>query len=691
MRLPWIIAALSSVLVLAWLSQQALDHPYQSSPRPTAATREQERDQRAQLEQQLDQSVSIHLQQPVSVRTWLAEFSREAGIAIEIADALPGWADEQTVELLIDDRPARTALDHLVDRAFCAWRIEEPAKLTVYPLDRYHAEHPAPKTVELQVLHPPSFSLPRWQLSESIRLLLDPDPELKRPNRFVASPGALVFAQPFDAQITTRDLFAKLQAQLDQAKALPKFGLAPDDPRLEPVELTALSNPRPSAKIQAALKQSLEADFDQVPLKECLARLTARSGIKIILPRKLDGDVPEDWPMTMRLSQPVSLKSILHLMLEPFATGFESTLDGEQIKIVANDSYYHGCRAYPVPDFGPAPPPGATDPLLWLLMNIVHKNSWSQFGGFAWIRRLDDVLLVYQSTFNHSRLTELLHALRMVRVGQAQTFRAWHTSPGRARVEQLLQQPLALHYVDVPLGDVATEIERRSGLRIELDRDLFFYNVENSLISCDLPERPLEENLLKLRPEGAPRNLNIVLEDSHVALTMNEAYSSYHSDCEVIDIRPFTRTGLQPAQLRRLLQFVVEPLETDSDLLGEYQDLLVVRQRRQMVAQVRHVLDVLHEHLLTGRTRGERGNLLTRRRLDWNDNDPELVLYAVDDLLAPRGKYSAAELLAQIKTWKVPNDEPDSELTIHMNRFLAGSLLPKHAETVAERLQLLRQ
>lgn len=132
--------------------------------------------------------------------------------------------------------------------------------------------------------------------------------------------------------------------------------------RLSPAEM----------EIQRSLEKPVDVQFDQRPLAEVMDTLSRLSGVPIYLDNAglaAEG-VTSNTPITIRLSQPISLRSALTLILEELKLGY--TIESEVLKIsseqvrethVYTKTYYVADLVIPIPNFLPGYDQGMTGAL----------------------------------------------------------------------------------------------------------------------------------------------------------------------------------------------------------------------------------------------------------------------------------------------------------------------------------------
>lgn len=123
--------------------------------------------------------------------------------------------------------------------------------------------------------------------------------------------------------------------------------------RMSPAEL----------QIREALKKQVEVSFENRPLKEVMETLGAMTGINIFLDTSgLSAEgVTSDTPVSLNLPQPISLQSVLDLILQQFRLGY--VIQNEVLRVTSEQAknsntiqttYYVADLVVPIPNFVPS-------------------------------------------------------------------------------------------------------------------------------------------------------------------------------------------------------------------------------------------------------------------------------------------------------------------------------------------------
>jgi len=144
--------------------------------------------------------------------------------------------------------------------------------------------------------------------------------------------------------------------------------------QLSPVEM----------EIQRSLSKPVEARFDGRPLQEVLDTLGRMSGVNVYLdPQGMHAEgVSSDTPVSLNLTQPISLKSALNLILEPL--GLSYVIQNEVLRITSEQTrdsntyakvYYVADLVVPIPNFVPSYNMGLPGALKESLNSLGYGNG----------------------------------------------------------------------------------------------------------------------------------------------------------------------------------------------------------------------------------------------------------------------------------------------------------------------------
>jgi hypothetical protein len=246
----------------------------------------------------------------------------------------------------------------------------------------------------------------------------------------------------------------------------------------------------PRERIERALKQSLQVEFDQTPLNEAVRELDRKTEAPILLDLAAlkragkDAAAPVSLPAT---SAP--LRAVLERMLEgsKLAWGVQ---DGVLVVTTPEEASNMVVTAvYPIQDMiaGPseATSPyfdrpvlgGDVDTMIKLITGLVEPNSWADVGAPGTIQPHAGALVISNTEQVQLEVQALLAALRETPVFDPnqpykpqEPIRAFPNSPADARTRKLLECPAALEVESQPLDEVLAQLAKRYGITIEIDR-----------------------------------------------------------------------------------------------------------------------------------------------------------------------------------------------------------------------------
>lgn len=690
MRWRWFIVMLGLLLVLAGGALAWRRHGHQAQQREQFA----EWQELQEVESRLNQLVEVRPGQRVPLKKWLDEFSRQTGLQI-VMHGEPEYysAEQRTIDLEVSQLPARNALDELGRACECTWRPDGAKSIGFYPCDLLSVP-PTIRTYQIDQSFSPEL---QQQIAEAVKSVVGPDSwsDVGGPGELVASPGRLVIAQRYDLHEPIREFLIALQDQLRLAAELPAVGLSADDPRLQSFALTAQA--RQFERTHTALEQRVSFNFNEKPLSECLAYFERVAGVKIRIPEMVAHELYPAKPVTLQLEN-VRLSMALELLLRDLGAFATTTFDGSALRIATFDQEESPenmlWRAYPVPDFRQAVRP-ELDPVAELLMNTIEADMWQDVGGPGSVQRIGNLLLVSQANRVHQKIPGFLHALRKVRAGEQSSCDVRSFSADREETLKRLQRPLALKYEDVALQEMMADLANRAKLRIVLTKRIEDVGIDaKTPVTCDLPERELEDNLYALL---RPLDLGFEVREDYLAITTADHVNSPDNlETEILDVRPLL-LSFSANELMKLLKCAVEP-DNWSDVGGpasieEFRGLLIVQGRPEILAQVRHVLAVIEQHLRQRAATTDYANLLTRSPRVSFPNTPLIHMYVVDDLLLPRDQFSGPALIEELsREHRLAANRTSGEYTLDVigNRFLVAALSPEFVAPLEAKLSKLR-
>lgn len=149
--------------------------------------------------------------------------------------------------------------------------------------------------------------------------------------------------------------------------------------RLSPAEM----------EIQKSLGKPVEVNFENRPLNEVVNVLSQMTGVNIYLdPQGLHAEgVTVDTPVSIKLSQPISLKSALNLLLEPLRLSY--VIQNEVLRVTSQQTrdsnvyakvYYVADLVVPIPNFTPTYNMGIAGALKESLSTLGYGGNGSPLG-----------------------------------------------------------------------------------------------------------------------------------------------------------------------------------------------------------------------------------------------------------------------------------------------------------------------
>lgn len=239
------------------------------------------------------------------------------------------------------------------------------------------------------------------------------------------------------------------------------------------------------ANIEAALEKSVTLEFVETPLKDVLAFLSQLAGQQITLDAKsLDNvGVGADAPVTLKLKD-LPLRSALRVLLRQLGL---SAVPRDGALIITSQEEAETDQRTDVldvvdlirPTEAAAPEDYDYDSLIDTLTTTVAPTSWSAVGGPGSIERFCGRLVIRQSAAVQSQIRQLLVAYRQAKkVAEEFVDRAppqasislRHGDPLVAKIQQTLDQSVAIKHVETPLEDVISHLRDSTKLNIILDR-----------------------------------------------------------------------------------------------------------------------------------------------------------------------------------------------------------------------------
>lgn len=691
-RNRWRIVAVCATIALALFAKRVYDQRAQSLER--IARCENERQQTAWL----DKTVEIKLTGDVPLSEWLADLSRQAGVKLllhksdEYRQAMPD------VCLPLPPQSARDALQAVALEVPLRWRPHD-GKLVVQLLANHEL---APVEIQTYLLRPSLSAAIQHQIAEAVETYIEPETWERVGGRstLLETPGQLVIVTHYDTHLRIRSFLDKLQTHLELAATIPVAGLSPDDDRLQPAELQ--SQFQNATKARRALEQKISLNVVEMPLKTVQARLSQELDVLIVASynQLSDRGIQPDDVVTLNVSNMRAATVIDLLFSGKGVTVIPLQGSSDVLHIVPySRKISQECLsvvAYPLADFVRGNAEHDLAQLAKVLQSVVDPANWQDVGGWGSVKRIDKSLLITQLPDNHLAIERCLLALREVRSGRHKRSPLPSQTSVRGQIVAKLQEPIALKYERVMLHEVLADLQRRTGLSFQIHNSIYDAGATPQMaVTCDLPAAPLSRNLPQLLSKAG---LHLRVHDDYLSVISRlEQDFGEEAVTEVIDARPLLRrskcTFGDFGQL--LMSAVGQSSWRDlggKDALHELDGLLVVRQTPTLLPQVLEIYQALENDWHRDQSKRQRSSFISGMQ---KDNFNLLTrLYAVDDLLKPRGKFSVDELKRELNIPPIPLPRPRraviNTLQIHCNRYLVARLYEEQLEPLETTLNELR-
>ena len=362
--------------------------------------------------------------------------------------------------------------------------------------------------------------------------------------------------------------------------------------------------------VWAALDRIDSVDFLDVPLDQVARTLSQRHEITIVLATATlaDAAIRTNTPVTIKLDN-VSLRTILREILAELKLTYY-VRSGGVIQITTPEDAEAQLTHW-VHDVGDLlgqhdqHGTGRFEPLIDLITTTVEPDSWDEVGGPGCICPFGHQRLIVSQTQDiHEQVEQLLSSIRAV-LSPAGARQMWLTPPEpmAVAIQRALDRPVTLSYRDVPLKDVCDQLTELLGVPLLMRKTLLedAAVAEDTPITIDLPPLPLRYALALLLSD-----LNLALEIGSEVLYVTTAEDAESSvEIRLLDVRHLTSPGaggIDERSLERLIRTEIRP-DTWEEAGGPgwmsyYRGLLGVTQTVEIQQEVRHLIDVLSEHLL---------------------------------------------------------------------------------------------
>lgn len=534
-----------------------------------------------QVECKLDRLVELKFVVEPSFDQWLAEWSRQSGLAV-MCDT-PNGAD---IGLQLHPLPAREALQTFCRTYEYDWIPEgEGIRLAAYP-------YATPLETRTYLVPLRRVDQREW-IAAACRFAPSHFDWQKRKE----SPSSLHLTTSHHQHVFFENYFARLSAALDHTQSLGKL-ISPSDPAWQPLFLE--SDPAALATALRLLQKPITLDVKELPIREFAKQLATQLDYPVFIDPDLTQWIELDAPVvTCHVAEfPLGELRIPaqshHLQLIPALSGHALLLVTDQYETTPERRLLF---AWPVPDLIEPRPllPDEQDPFEQLIGIVQTRGKMTREQSV-----LGNVLVVQDTLANQLRIQALLTAMREARSGMQGLVRRTQLQPKLPKNIAALDQPAELVYLNVPLAEVITDLQKRFGLTIEVE--VFSRDVTN--VWCHLPTQRLRDNLERLL---APYDLSLVVSGPRIQIvTQYEAVR--HQDVEdfefaVCNIRHFLAHHRQGGA-DEVAQFLTA-LADDSDFRpsGEgwvvaFQELLVARQNARALDRLQEVFRAIEPQVL---------------------------------------------------------------------------------------------
>lgn len=592
-----------------------------------------------QLRDMLDQIVSLQLEDRTPLRSWLAEFTKQTQIPVELvidpAALRPDLTLDLPVILTLSPLPAYEWLQTLGELHDLSWLVRSDGTVVLINNDFIKED--------LQYLkqYPPLVqpNLPIVEQSDLVTSLIDPHNwyDLGGACQMEQSTIGLLARQTHQNHRRTANFLCRLGEAHQYTTALPVAGLLAADPSWEPFWLDGEA--QQIARLQQALERPITLRVIDMPVDDFAALLTKQAGFPVIMhPRHFFEPDGTQILVTCELKG-VPLKHALREWQSNDAYEFKPAAGG-RLLVVFNRSPDDGTLretlfAYPIPDLNANVRGSEGVYLIDLLNRLIEHDAWVNGAGNSEMISTADgkLLLVFESFDNHRRIQEVLRQLRRVRNGETRVATCQPDPPLRAHSaerEQRLNRSMSLYFCGVDDARAFEEICIRGDIRLpRLEENGI---VGSGRVWCNLPAQPLRDNLellftakghdLRYLEQATTPEEMILYDDSQLQVT------------EVFDLRPWLTAGNTTLNVDELIRKIVYP-ETWTDNGGSghadiFRQSLVVQNHPRVTRRVRDLLSALEGYAAVGQAKQWRGEALTVEALNrplelWSPNDPEVL------------------------------------------------------------------
>lgn len=588
------------------------------------------------LMEPLETIVTLQFEDGTPLSDWLAEFTRQSGIPVEIfADsrqnspaALMEISTRTPTQLRVPPLRAREFLSLLGDLYAVPWTLRPDGSVII-------GDPQAQEDTIIRQLPTPAV-IPMHESTEYFRVLsgysrlvlaarsLDQASD----HHLIDKSGLTIIAPP--KRIAAVERFGRhLVAAHNRTSPAAPRGTDPSDPRFRPewleIEADVIDH------LYYVLERPISLNVVDMPWHDLTAEISRQVQFPVIVhPKTLYHFQQGNVLATCRVKQ-VPLRKWLEylpaqdgLALFPAAggkvlvLGARSTADQDPFRLLA---------AYPVDD------------LAWddsgrdcsaFLQNALAKGRNSEVADLfdplpkarstAFAGRL---LLVSDRLDGHRQIQRLLAAIRTARNQRVQRV----SLPDqydmlRPELQAILERPISLQYANATLADVARDQRERGFVPLTPIGESRVLFKGQSPIWCYLPERPLGENLTTL---FAARGHHFIEQRDELQVRWREQVEQDYSGlaCEVFDLRPWLAPQ-RPDDMRvwDAVAYMTEPGVWNTygwngrGSLAQFGDLLIVRCEPRYLPRIHELLKLLIERVRSPEPNFWRGKVIAGDELN---------------------------------------------------------------------------
>lgn len=541
---------------------------------------------------------------------WLAEFTRQTGIKVEIEQPTPPLqvALETPISLPLPPLPAHEWLRIVAELHDSTCQLRSDGTAVFNPNleseQRYWLNYPLPEQ--------PQFS--PGDLEEWLTNLVTPYEwyEWGSYSSHYTSPTGVTTLQPHRGHLQTQKFLAKLAEAYRQTQHLSP-GLAAGGDALQPA-IWIDGEERDLQVLQTAFSRPITLRAVDMPFADFAAALSKQANFPIIIhPRLLQTAAKhievincdyEQVPFRHALNQFFQTwEPALQMDCRPVAGGRLLVICADDAETLIPPGILF---AYPVRDLVGSDSKESAEELEELLMQVIEPDRWDQVGGEGVIEALPQgLLLISQRLDVHRQIRELLTRLREVRSGACRHTVLLAEPPLptiSAEVQKRLAEPATFQFRGVVEQEAFAQIFESRGIRLPgleeegISRD--------SKIWCYLPKRPLHENL-EILLAGTGYELRFLEQ----VTTADDEEPPYADESliatEVFDLRPWMTTHRTLLTVPSLLECVVERDHWDTiggpGSCDAWNDLLVVRAHPRVLGRIRSFVATLEKYVGGGK------------------------------------------------------------------------------------------